>query len=229
MRLKLAFFLVVPVLTAFVSGQSPKKQIEDAHGGAGFLNNLTGYALSGTLQRPDGTSLSFSLMVQGESSRFETNEGVSIYNGDVQQWWKKGGAIRRSKPRYSMHGAQEIYLSPFYVAARLDKYELKGRDKADRFSRKPQYKRFVNYEPDTPVTDLEFDSETHLLAAVSFYTQERSSERLTLRFEEYKKHGQLWFPSKVKRQAGDRLLVTMEIHSLDFNPVFSSDTFKITR
>ncbi|RPJ58931.1 MAG: hypothetical protein EHM23_15820 [Acidobacteria bacterium] len=194
MRLKPAFLLVIPLLSVFVSGQSPKKQIEDAHGGAAFLKNLGGYAISGTLYRPDGTSLSFSLMVQGESSRFETNEGVSIYNGDVQQWWKKGG--RRSKARYSMHGAQEIFLSPFYVAAGLDKYELKGRDKTDRFSRKPQYKRFVNYEPDTPVTELEFDPVSHRLAAIAFYTEERASSRVTLAFEDYKEYGKVRFPPK---------------------------------
>ncbi|RPJ61057.1 MAG: hypothetical protein EHM23_08205 [Acidobacteria bacterium] len=227
MRLKLAFLLVVPLLIVFVSAQSPKKQIEDAHGGAGFLEALSGYAISGTLHRPDGTSLAFSLMVQGDNSRFETNEGVSIYNGDVQQWWKKGG--HRSKARYGMHGAQEIFLSPFYLAAQLDKYEFKGKDQADHFSRKTKNKRFVNYEPDTPVIDLEFDPITHRLAAIAFYTEERASSRVILKFQDYKQYGKAWFPSKVTQKAGDQLLVTMEILSLDLKPVFSSDTFAISR
>ncbi len=50
------------------------------------------------------------------------------------------------------HGAQEIHLSPFYVAAQLNQYEFKGKDQADRFSRQAKYQRFVNYQPDTPAT-----------------------------------------------------------------------------
>ncbi len=208
------------------SGQSPVIPIQDAHGGAGFLKNLSGYAISGTLHRPDGTSLPFSLMVQGDNSRFETSEGVSIFNGDVQQWWKTGG--HRSQARYSRHGGQEIYLSPFYVAARLDKYQFNGADKADRFTRKPKYQRFVNYEPETPVIDLDFDKGTHRLAAIAFFTEERPSAGLTLSFEDYREYGKVWLPSKVTQRAGDRLLVTLEILSLDLKPVFSSDTFTIT-
>ncbi len=128
--------VVLILLIPLAAGQSPVTPIQDAHGGAGFLKNLSGYAISGTLHRPDGTSLPFSLMVQGDNSRFETSEGVSIFNGDVQQWWKTGG--HRSQARYSRHGGQEIYLSPFYVATRLDKYQFDGADKTDRFTRKPQ-------------------------------------------------------------------------------------------
>jgi hypothetical protein len=214
-------FLVPPVFS-----QPPVTSIEDAHGGAGFLKNLTGYSISGVLHRPDGTSLPFTLMVQGDNSRFETNEAISIFNGDVQQWGKTGG--QRSQARFSRNGAQEVYLSPFYVAARLDKFLFKATDKADRFTRKSEQQRFVNSKSDTRVIDLDFDKATHRLTAIAFSTAERPSERLMLGFKDYREYGKVWFPSKVTQYAGDRLLVTLEIVALDFAPVFSSDTFKIT-
>ncbi len=218
----LALIFLIPL--AF--GQSPVSSIQDALGGAIFLKDLSGYSISGTLHRPDGKSLPFTLMVQGDNSRFETSESVSIFNGDVQQWWKTGG--HRSDARFPRHGAQEIYLSPFYVAARLDKYQFKATDKADRFSRKPKYQRFVNYEPDTPVIDADFDKGTHRLAAIAFYTEERPLTGLRLQFEDYRDYGKVWFPSKVTQYAGDQLLATLEISSVDLKPVLSSDTFIIT-
>jgi len=226
MRFKLTLFLV-PLLMTPVSGQTPIAAIQDAHGGAAFLKDLSAYKVSGTLYRPGGSETLFSLVVDGDKSRFETNENVSVYNGDVQQWWKKGG--QRSQASYSFHGAQEIYLSPLYTVGLLGKFQFDGGDQVDRFSHKPKNRRFVNYQPETQVIDADFDKETHRLTEIFFYTEERASAGLTLSFEDYRQYGRVWFPSKVTQQAGGRLLATLKITAVDFSPVLSSDTFTITR
>ncbi len=45
----LNFVVVLILLMPLASGQSPVTPIQDAYGGAGFLKNLSGYAISGTL------------------------------------------------------------------------------------------------------------------------------------------------------------------------------------
>jgi hypothetical protein len=223
MRVNLVVFAgCILLLTAFLPAQSPASLILQANGDVA-VKSLKTYELQGTVKRADGTSLPFSLKVQGENSRFETSEAVSIHNGWVQQWWKQGG--KRSRPGYSLHGAQDVFLSPLFVLSQLDKYQFRGRDKVDRFSCQPKYERFLNFNPGTPVIDLEFHPDTHRLSAIVFYHEENPVAEMEVSFSDYRQFGRFWLPSRVTQFLGERPLAEFEVTSVTFDQVFSSSLF----
>ncbi len=220
----LLFFLVVPALA-----QGGSEDVFQAHGGAALLQKAQACEVRGTLER-GGVKAPFVLKLQGENSRFETQDWVMVRRGMTEQSWRKGGPRGDIMP--AVLGNTEVYFLPFLTISQLKKGAFEGRGVKSGhqvFSRRFTWQRFIGYEPDTPMLELDVHPETQLLSDLRFFTLEGNQTPVRLSYSGYFLVDSIAVPGRVEQFVNGVLLKTFLIESVTFGVSFQEDDFSITR
>ncbi len=222
--LLVSLLLFVP---AFSQGMSDA--VFQAHGGAALLQKAQACEVRGTLERGD-TKVQFVLKLQGENSRFETQDRVVVRRGMTEQSWRKGGPRGDIMP--AILGNTEVYFLPFLAVSHLKKGAFQGKGLKNGhqvFSQRFAWQRFIGYEPDTPMLELDVDPETKLVSDLRFFTLEGNQTPVRLSYSGYFLVDSIAVPGRVEQFVNGVLLKTFLIESVTFGVSFQEDDFSITR
>jgi len=223
------FFLVLALLVVPAFPQSLVDSIFQAHGGAALLQKGQACELQGTVER-DLTKLPFVLKLSGENSRLETGEQVIVRRGMTEQAWRKGGPKGDIMP--VVLGTTEAYFLPFLALSQIKRGDFQSAGLKDGyyvFSRRLILKRFIGYEPDTPMLELAFNPDTRLLAELRFFTLEGNQSPVTLVCSDYFSSDGIAVPRTVEQIVEGILRQTFFIESVTLGASFSESDFSITR
>ncbi len=221
--------LVFLLLVAPALAQGGHDAIFQAHGGAALLEKGQSCEVRGMLER-EGAAEPFVLKLQGENSRFETGDWVVVRRGMTEQSWRQGGPRGDIMP--AVLGHTEAYFLPFPAVSDLRKEAFQGRDlkKGQQvFSRRFPWRRFIGYEPDTPMLELDVDPETHLVSNLRFFTLEGNQSPTRVSCSEYFQVDAIAVPGRIEQFVNEELVKTLIVQSVRFGVAFAEQDFSITR
>jgi hypothetical protein len=106
------------------------------------------------------------------------------------------------------------------------RYTYNGaRTERDDFSQHINRRTHIGYHMKTPVVELAFHRQTHLLAEAVFSTAEQNQSPVAITYANYQRFDGIPLPTLVTRQVGDAAIWTYTIETIDFDPAFSTGDF----
>jgi hypothetical protein len=121
----------------------------------------------------------------------------------------------------------EVYFLPFLAVSHLRMARSgPGRQNGHQvFSRLFTWQRFIGYEPDTPMLELDVDPGTQLVSDVRFFTLEGNQSPVRLSYSHYFRVDGIAVPGRVEQLVDDVLLKTLVVQSVQFGVSFPDQDF----
>jgi hypothetical protein len=216
-------FASLPVL---VRAQDLVEEIRIRHGGRERPANLGRVELSGFLEDGRG-GLPFTLLIQGESSRFEIAGHVAVREGTLSREDFAGrgpGRVRRG-----VVGLEERLIAPWALLGELGlRYGYVGRREGLLlFSGRIERREFIGYDPPAVEVELGFDAVTRLLAWARFRDPGELGTDVEWTWGEYETVAGSAVSGRVARRLNGGPETVFRVTAVDFEAKFSEDLVRV--